>query len=268
MKQRSLLAIRGLRVERSRVILEHLDWSIGPDEHWAVLGPNGSGKTSLLKAVFGYMTPTAGTIELDGHAFGAADWAAVRDRIGLVSHSLQGRIEDSERVEDVILSGKTSQLNYWGEPTAAELRAARRILREMNLGGRGGEPWGQLSQGERQRTLLGRALHGRRRILFLDEPCAGLDPVARLRFLRHLEAFAGRPRSPRLVLITHHLEEIFPAVTHVLLLREGQVVAAGPKADVLRSGPVAETFGVPLTIRRTGSTWHIRFATEEHSDWF
>lgn len=268
MSEPALLSIRGLRVERSRVILDALDWSIGRDQHWAVLGPNGSGKTSLLRAIFGYMTPTAGELEVDGERFGAADWSAVRDRIGLVSHSLQPRIEDSESLLEIVLSGKASQLNYWGEPTDAEVRTAKRILRQMELGGRAMEPWAHLSQGERQRALLGRALHGRRRLLFLDEPCAGLDPVARSRFLQHLEAFCGTPRAPRMVLITHHVEEIIPAISHVLLLREGKVVAQGPKAEILRSGPLSEAFGESVRLHRTGENYRLRIGIEDSDGWF
>lgn len=268
MKTEDLLTVRGLRVERSRVILEELDWSVGRDQHWAVLGPNGSGKTSLLRAIFGYLTPTSGTLEVNGERFGSTDWSAVRDRIGLLSHSLQPHIDENESLLEIILSGKASQLNYWGDPSESEVRTARRILGQMELGGRAHEPWAHLSQGERQRALLGRALHGRRRLLFLDEPCAGLDPVARSRFLQYLEGFSQTPRAPRIVLITHHVEEIIPAITHVLLLREGRVVASGPKEDALRSALLSEAFDVPLRVRRNAQAYRLQLSPEEAGGWF
>ena len=268
MNPEDLLRINGLRVERSRSILDNLDWTIGPNEQWAIMGANGSGKTSLLKAVFGYLTPTAGTIEVAGERFGAADWAVVRNRIGLVSHSLQPRILEDETVEEVILSGKRSQLIYWGDPTAGEIRGVRRILREVDLAGRGKDFWRHLSQGERQRALLGRALHGRRRLLFLDEPCAGLDPVARVRFLRYLEQFAAKPTAPRLVLVTHHIEEIIPSITHVLLLKAGTVLASGPKTEVLRSALVSEAFGERITVRRYAESWRLQIDIDGADGWF
>lgn len=263
-----LLSVQGLRVERSRTILDGIDWTIERGQHWAILGPNGCGKTSLLRAIFGYLPATAGEITVLGRAYGRSEWAKVREAVGLVSQSLLPRIPDDQLLAEVILSGRDAQLEYWGDAIAEEVGAVKRLLKQMALGRRGDEPWVILSQGEKQRALLGRALCGRKRLLFLDEPCAGLDPVAREHFLGHLNWFAGTPRAPGMVLITHHIEEIVPAVSHVLLLAEGRVVAAGAKETMLTSALLSKTFGEAVKVRRTGERYRLSVEAELPQSWF
>lgn len=246
-----LLKVEGLRVERDRSILDGIDWQVQPGEHWAILGPNGSGKTSLLKVCCGYMPATRGTVQDREELDGSAGAQPMRERIGLVSHSLQSRIEPTQTVIEVIASGRRARLNHWGRIPAGDESRINGILRQVRLVPQRSQFWGQLSQGERQRALLGRALMSGRRLLFLDEPCAGLDPVARRRFLEHLDDFLQRPRSPSAVLVTHHVEEIVPAITHVLLLRAGRVIAAGPKKEALSSRSFSDAFDTPARIRRS-----------------
>ena len=147
-------------------------------------------------------------------------------------------------------------INFWGEVDPKEQRAARRILRQIGCGSLERRYWRQASQGERQKLLFGRALMAKPKVLFLDEPCAGLDPVARESYLAFMEENAKRPRSPALILVTHHVEEITPAFTHALLLREGRVVASGPKEEILVSANLSETFGAKVRLRRKDG-WYV-----------
>jgi iron complex transport system ATP-binding protein len=246
-----------LRIEREAVIIRDISWRVEPGQHWAILGANGSGKTSLLSAVTGYLIPTSGEIRIGSDSFGKTDWRDVRQSVGLVSSSLGHGIEPDQTAQDIVLSGRDAQINYWGRIGATEARQARRILRHIRALHLRDRPWRVLSQGERQRVLIGRALMARLSILFLDEPCAGLDPVAREDFLHFLEELARQKNAPTLVLVTHHVEEIMPLFTHVLLLHRGAVLAAGPKAATLTSGHLSTAFHAPIKLRRTGGRYSL-----------
>lgn len=229
-----------------------------PGQHWVVLGPNGCGKTSLLKVLLGYLTPSAGEMRVLGREYGAFDWRELRLRLGIVSSALQASVPPDEPALATAVSGARAQLDLWGEPTPAELRAARAQLRRAGADTLADRAWGVLSQGERQRVLIARALMARPRLLILDEPCAGMDPVARQAFLARMEGIVREPRGPGLVLVTHHVEEITASFTHALLLREGRVVAAGPRERVLNTRLLSETFGAPVKLRRVGASLELR----------
>lgn len=256
-KQTSIFEVENLRVEREEVILHEVNWRVEQGQHWVILGANGSGKTSLLSALTGYLMPSGGEIRIGAARFGATDWREVRRSVGLVSSSLGHKIEPDQTARDVILSGRAAQINFWGRVPAAEEKQAALILRQIRASHLAGRPWRYLSQGERQRVLIGRALMARLQILFLDEPAAGLDPVAREDFLAFLTVLAKSPHAPTLVLVTHHVEEIIPLFTHVLLLRGGKTLAAGPKADVLTSARLTTTFGAPVAVRRVGARYRL-----------
>jgi iron complex transport system ATP-binding protein len=249
-----------LRVERDALILRDVSWRVDAGQHWVLLGANGSGKTSLLSAVTGYLIPTAGEIRIGGDTFGTTDWREVRQAVGLVSASLGHSIELGQSATDVVLSGRDAQINYWGRVGRAETAQAGRILARVRALHLRDRPWRVLSQGERQRVLIGRALMAALRILFLDEPCAGLDPVAREDFLRFLGGLARQPGAPALVLVTHHVEEIVPLFTHVLLLSHGATLASGPKATTLTSRNLSAAFNAPLTLRRRDGGYQLRVA--------
>lgn len=258
-KIQAVLSVESLSVVRgSTRILNQVTWSVGRNEHWAILGPNGSGKTSLLRALTGYLTPTSGHIAVLGRVYGETDWRALRERIGLVSSSLQVSIPIAEPVLETVISGKFAQLDLWAKIARADTREATRLLRQVGLGQLAEREWGCLSQGERQRVLIARALMAKPELLILDEPCAGLDPVAREHFLGFIERLARKRGCPALVLVTHHVEEITPAFTHALLLRAGQVVAAGPRRSSLTSQTLSKTFAVAVRLQRTGG--HLRLA--------
>lgn len=249
----SILEVNNLRVARGRVeILRGIRWRVARGEHWAILGPNGSGKTSLLKALTGYLSPTSGDIALLGRRYGACDWRELRREIGVVTSAFAAAIPLAEPALDTVVSGKFAQLDLWHRVARADRAAARRQLRRVGLAALAAREWAHLSQGERQRVLIARALMACPRLLILDEPCAGLDPVARENFLAFIERLARRPRAPALVLVTHHVEEIMPAFTHALLLRGGAVLAAGARAAVLTARNLSATFGAPLRLRSRG----------------
>ncbi|OHE89301.1 MAG: ABC transporter [Verrucomicrobia bacterium RIFCSPLOWO2_12_FULL_64_8] len=256
-----ILDIAHLRIERGRtVILRDVSWRVEPAQHWVILGPNGSGKTSLLRALTAYLTPTAGTIELLGRRYGRTDWRELRKHVGLVTSAVQHLIPAAEPAIETVISGKSAQLDLWGAVTPADRAQARRILHLVGVAPLAEREWLFLSQGERQRVLVGRALMARPRLLIFDEPCAGLDPVAREQFLRFLDQLARRPRAPALVLVTHHLEEIMPAFTHVLVLRAGRVVAAGPMRTVLTAAVLRRAFGGRVRLAGRGGRWQAQFA--------
>jgi iron complex transport system ATP-binding protein len=264
-KEGTIFAVEKLRVEREAVILRDVSWRVERGQHWAILGANGSGKTSLLSALTGYLVPTSGDVRIGTAQFGAADWREVRTAVGLVSASLGHQIQPEQTAREVVLSGRHAQINFWGRVPAAEGREAARILRQVRATYLAERPWRYLSQGERQRILIGRALMARLTMLFLDEPCAGLDPVAREDFLVFLEKLARRRHAPTLVLVTHHVEEIVPLFTHVLMLSRGSVLASGEKDAVLTSARLSETFGSLVKLRRTGGRYRLHVARHASS---
>ena len=262
----SILEVSKLRVARGdNVILDEVSWRVERGEHWAILGANGSGKTSLLKALTGYLSPTAGELSLLGRRYGACDWRDLRLKIGVVMSAFATSIPPAEPALDTVVSGKFAQLDHWHRVSPADRAAGLRLLRANRLGALAQREWLYLSQGERQRVLIARALMARPQLLILDEPCAGLDPVARENFLRFIDDLAERngtgparrTRGPALVLVTHHVEEITPAFTHALLLRGGKVLAAGPRDQVLTTENLSATFGAPLRLSRSGERYRL-----------
>jgi iron complex transport system ATP-binding protein len=260
----TVLEIHGLRIERGRTaILRGIDWQIRRGEHWVILGANGSGKTSLLKALTGFLSPTVGEFTVLGQRYGASDWRQLRLKVGVVTSAFAAAIPPAERAIETVMSGKFAQLDLWARVTHADRQAALRLLRRVGAAGIAQREWLYLSQGERQRVLIARALMAKPQLLIFDEPCAGLDPVARESFLNlvnHL-AHARAGGSPTLVFVTHHVEEITPAFTHALLLRRGEVAAAGPKNSVLTSRRLTETFGAPIVLSRSQGRYRLALPT-------
>lgn len=246
-----VLRVDGLSILRGgETILDDISWRVERGEHWVILGANGSGKTSLLSALTAYLTPSAGTVEVLGAAYGRTDWRELRKHVGLVSSAVRQMIGDDATALEVIVSGKEATLNFWGRISADDRVRGLRLLRQVEGAALPARRWAVLSQGERQRVLIGRALMADPDLLILDEPCAGLDPLAREGFIQFLRRLGGKRGAPALVLVTHHVEEIADVFTHALLLRGGRVLASGPKEEVLTTKGLAAAFGAPMRLRR------------------
>jgi iron complex transport system ATP-binding protein len=236
----SIVSIQGLTVHRGKTkILRNIHWEIKPHENWVLLGANGSGKTTLLSCITGYVTPSSGRIRVLDQEYGKTDWRELRKQVGLVSSSVRQMISEDQHGLDIVASGQRAVINSWKPPRGAERKRAFRLLEQVECQKLADRPWGYFSQGERQRVLIGRALMANHKILILDEPCAGLDPVARERFLEFLLR----------VLVTHHVEEILPCFSRALLLKEGQVLVEGSVRQVVSSQNLSDAFGAELSIR-------------------
>lgn len=257
---RPVLEISGLCIQRgSTTILRRIDWRVERGEHWVILGANGSGKTSLLKALTGFLSATAGEFAVLGRRYGATDWRELRRHIGVVTSAFVASIPPAERAIETVISGKYAQLDLWAKVTRADRAAATRWLKLVGAARLAEREWLYLSQGERQRVLIARALMARPRLLILDEPCAGLDPVAREEFLGLVTQLVrrGGTSAPSIVLVTHHVEEITAAFTHALLLRNGEVLAAGEIGEVLSSSRLSAAFGARMTLSKSAGRYRL-----------
>ena len=245
-------------------LLDDITWSVGVGERWALLGPNGSGKTTLLKVVGSSLWPTRGSVEILGERLGQVDMRELRKRIAVVSASVGRTLRPGLPALDVVLTGRDAALEtWWHEYTDEERDQARSFLDRAGFGGQAfaERPFGLLSEGERQQVLLARALMADPELLLMDEPAAGLDLGAREGLLSRLADLAADPTVPPLVLVTHHLEEIPPGVTHAALLRGAALVGAGPVGEVLTSESVSDTFGVRVAVERRDARWTARATT-------
>jgi iron complex transport system ATP-binding protein len=250
--------VENLRIERGdTVILDDISWCVERRQHWVILGANGSGKTSLLSALTGYLMPTAGKVSLLGKIYGESDWRELRKRVGIVSSSIRQLMADAEPALETVASGKYAMIDFWGQLTRSEITQARRLLRQIECEYLAERPWRVLSQGERQRVLIGRALMARPCVLILDEPCAGLDPAAREHFLQFIQRLGGQKQSPTLIFVTHHVEEIMPAFSHVLILKAGQVLAVGTKSSMLNSKNLTSAFNARMKLLPAGHRYRL-----------
>ncbi len=255
-----VLHLFGVTVTRAgRPILDGIDWRVAEGERWVVLGPNGAGKSTLLAICATLMHPTRGAVEILGERLGLVDVFELRPRIGLASLALADLIPAGERVRDVVLTAAWAIAGRWREryDLADEERAVD-LLAQLGAGALADRTFGTLSEGERKRVQIARALMTDPELMLLDEPAAGLDLGAREDLVRRLGDLAGDPDAPGLVLVTHHVEEIPTGFTHGLLLREGRVVAQGPLDEVLTSDVLSRTFGLALDVSRHGERWFAR----------
>lgn len=240
-------------------ILDAISWHVADGQRWVVLGPNGAGKTTLLQIASARMHPTSGTAAVLGSRLGTVDLFELRPRIGVASAALADRILPSERVLDVVLTAAYGMTGRWREQyEALDHERARVLLDVFGVGALADRTFGTLSSGERKRVQIARALMTDPELLLLDEPAAGLDLGGREELLGALTELARDPRSPVMVLVTHHVEEIPAGFTHALLLRGGQVAAAGPLAEVLTAERLSTAFGLELEVERHGERWSAR----------
>jgi len=242
-------------VRDSRLLLDQVSVTIRAGQHWALLGPNGAGKSTLLQIMATYAYPTRGHAELLGHRLGRVNVFALRPRIGHVSP--HHRVDPQRTVREVVLTGVTGtiQLVQRRETSQAELTRAAALTELMGLADRADASWQVLSQGERSRALIARALMPEPELLLLDEPAAGLDVAGREQLLASVDELRERHPGLASVLVTHHLEELPASTTHALLLRGGRVLTAGAAGEVLTSELASACFGHPVAITRRAGRW-------------
>ncbi len=245
-----------------KVALRGLDWIVRPGESWAVIGPNGAGKTSLVSIISGYRWPTEGEVQVLGYRFGETDLRDLRTRIGMVSAYFDGWIPEEEKVLDLVISGKYGSTRRWGRTRPADVRRASSLLESLGCGDLVGKRVEQLSQGERQKAMIGRSLMANASLLLLDEPCEGLDLTSREQFLDGLSRLALVGRTT-MVYVTHRTDEIPTGFTHALLLRAGTVLAAGPIQVTLTGRNLSACFGVRVKIKTVSGRYYTIVSVEK-----
>lgn len=254
------LAMVGVGFTRDgRDLLDGVDWRVEADQDWVVIGLNGSGKTSLIRIAALYEHPSRGTVDVLGERLGRTDVRVLRTRLSLVSAAMADLVRPNLSATEVVMCGRFAALEpWWHTYTDADRDRARALLAAQGVGAVADHPMGTLSSGERQRTLLARALMNEPGLVLLDEPTAGLDLRGREELVDRLGALAVDPDAAPLVLVTHHVEEIPPGFTHLLALRDGRVLAQGPVDDVLTAELLSDTFGLPLVLERRDGRFFAR----------
>jgi iron complex transport system ATP-binding protein len=232
-----------------RNIVDHVTWQVAEDQRWVVLGPNGAGKTTLLQLADTLMHPTGGSVTILGETLGRTDVFDLRPRIGFASTAMAKRIPREESVLNVVLTAAYSVTGRWNEQYEnIDERRAVRVLGEWKLDHLADRTFGTLSDGEQKRVQIARAVMTDPELLLLDEPTASLDLGAREELLGLLSGYASSPTTPAMVMVTHHVEEIPVGFTHVLLIRDGRIVAAGPIAETLTADALTEAFGMSIAL--------------------
>lgn len=257
-----VLQFRDVVVRRDgRNIVDHLDWDVAHDERWVILGPNGAGKTTLLQLADTLLHPSSGEVHVLGERLGRTDVFELRPRIGFASSAMARRIPREESVLDSVLTAAFSVTGRWTEEYEdIDERRALRVLAEWHLDHLADRTFGTLSDGEQKRVQIARAVMTDPELLLLDEPTASLDLGAREELLSLLGGYAQAPTTPAMIMVTHHVEEIPVGFTHVMLLRDGAAVAAGPIADTLTADHLSDTFGVPITLSGSDGRFSARAA--------
>jgi iron complex transport system ATP-binding protein len=254
------LAMSDVEVRRgSSVVLHQINWTVLPDQRWVVLGPNGSGKTTLVQLASGYLHPTQGGVEILEAVLGRVDVRKLRERIGMVSAAIARMLLPTVTATEVIVTARYGALEpWWHHYGLAERTQAVKLLEAAGFAYLADQQFGVMSEGERQQVLLARALMSRPELLLLDEPAAGLDVAGRERLISRMAALAASPQTPPIVLVTHHLEEIPPGFSHLLLLRQGSIAAQGPIDETLTAANLSACFGMPLRLTRADDRWTCR----------
>ncbi|MBT2595106.1 ABC transporter ATP-binding protein [Arthrobacter sp. ISL-72] len=236
-------------VRGAKTLLNKVDWQVTEGERWVILGPNGAGKTTLLQIAAARLHPTSGMAGILEETLGAVDVFELRPRIGLSSAALANQIPEHEKVLNVVVTAAYGVTGRWREGYEKDdERRAFGLLNDWGMGPLLNRTFASLSEGERKRVQIARALMTDPELLLLDEPAAGLDLGGREDLVHRLSELARDEAAPAIVLVTHHLEEVPPGFTHAMLMRDAQVVAAGPITEVLTSGNLSETFGLPLDV--------------------
>lgn len=245
-----------------RNIVDHITWRVDDDQRWVILGPNGAGKTTLLQLADTLMHPTSGTVTVLGETLGRTDVFEVRPRIGFASSAMAKRVPRDETVLNAVLTAAYSVLGRWNENYEdIDERRALRVLGDWRLDHLADRTFGTLSDGEQKRVQIARAVMTDPELLLLDEPTASLDLGSREEMLALLSGYASAPTTPAMLMVTHHVEEIPVGFTHVLLLREGRAVVAGPIGETLTAEALSEAFGLRIALTSEGGRYAARAAS-------
>lgn len=250
-KEKEILHYENVTFKRDRkVILDDVNWHIDSGENWALLGLNGSGKSTILGMIPAYIFPTRGEVRVFGHKFGNYVWENIKNRVGFVSSSLNSFLStlNWEKAEDVVISGKFSSIGIYREITEKDREKARKIIENFKLSYIKDSYFSTLSQGEQRRILLARAFMNEPDLLILDEPCSGFDVKSREYFLKVLQENAEMKNSTPFIYVTHQIEEIIPSITHVALLSEGKIKAKGKKKDILNDELLSQIFEINVRV--------------------
>lgn len=266
----NILSIKNLSLIRQRPLLQNINWTIEPEQHWCILGANGSGKTLLLKTLLAYEAKTTGEVQILGKTYGYHDWRELRKKIGWISNDIARKIAPNTTGLQVILSGINAGIGYASDYQQSDIDQAKKILEQIEFeNGRENrhssmerrslinQTWKFCSQGERQRLLISRALLSNFKILILDEPCSGLDPASRMDFLALLQTLIQNKKLPTLILVTHHVEEILPEISHVLMIKNGQILSQGKKSVCLNSHNLTNAFNRSVQIEMVNKQYHL-----------
>lgn len=251
------IELRGVtKLADERPIVRDVDWVVHPQDRWVVLGRNGCGKTTLLRIASLYLHPSTGSVTVLGNTLGRCDVRRVRERIGWSSASFADMLRPTLTATEIVMTARYAALEpWWHEYTDDDRTHAAELLARVGVGHLAPRQFGTLSSGERQRVLLARALMNDPGVVLLDEPTAALDLGGREELVATLDALAEDPATPPVVMVTHHVEEIPASFTHVLLMRDGQVLAQGPVEHVLTADALEACFGLPLQLERREGRW-------------
>lgn len=256
----AILEIENLSVRRSgKTILGPLNWQVLEGQRWVVLGPNGAGKTTLLQVCSSLIHPTNGSIKILGEQLGKVDVFELRTRIGLTSSALVEQLPADELVIDVVLTAAYAMLGRWQEKYDLwDESRAMALLTALGVRELGGRNFGSLSEGEKKRVQIARALMADPELLLLDEPASSLDLGGREDLLKRIEVFAKDTLAPATVIVTHHIEEIPAGTTHALLLKEGSEVAKGDINTVITDLNLSNAYGLPISVQSEGGRFFAR----------
>ncbi|MGC3993788.1 MAG: ABC transporter ATP-binding protein [Propionicimonas sp.] len=256
----SVADLQGVSIVRSgSTLLSNVTWQVEEDQRWVVIGPNGAGKTTLLQVLSSQWHPTSGTATILGDRLGEVDVFELRPRIGVTSAALADRIPKGERVSDVVVSAAYAVMGRWREAyDQLDHDRATLLMQQLQVDHLADRTFGTLSEGERKRVQIARALMTDPELLLLDEPAAGLDLTGREALVATLSEICTDPFAPATVLVTHHVEEIPRGITHALLLKHGRIVASGPVAEVLTGPRLSATFDILLEVSQIDGRWSAR----------
>lgn len=256
-EQQSVIELTDISVQiNGRRVLDAVNWSVNPNEQWAILGPNGGGKSTLVAVAGLQRHPSAGTVRVLGHELGRVDIRSLRSRIGTSSAGLADQLRGSLSANDIVRCGLHGALEpWWHHYDASDWDRADKLLAEVGLSGYGERSFGTLSSGERQRTLLARTLMPNPSLVLLDEPTAGLDFGGRESIVAALDIMASIPGGPPSVLVTHHVEDIPSSTTHVLAIGAGRVLTSGPIESTLSGELLTELYQIPVSLYRNHNRW-------------